>query len=72
MECWRACGYNYHKRANIFSEEYFMLYIAENLRALSKGKDLTQEDVAEIFNVSPQSVSKWERGDTLFCIYLKF
>jgi len=42
-----------------------MLYIAENLRALRKGKDLTQEDAAEMLNVSPQSVSKWERGDTL-------
>ena len=42
-----------------------MLYIAENLRALRKGKDFTQEEVAEILNVSPQSVSKWERGDTL-------
>jgi transcriptional regulator with XRE-family HTH domain len=41
-----------------------MLYIAENLKALRKGKDMTQEDVAEILSVSPQSVSKWERGDT--------
>lgn len=42
-----------------------MLNIAENLRALRKGKDLTQEAVAEILNDSPQSISKWERGDTL-------
>ena len=42
-----------------------MLYIAENLRKLRKAKDLTQEEVAEMLNVSPQSVSKWERGDTL-------
>ena len=42
-----------------------MLYIAENLRTLRKTKDFTQEEVAEILNVSPQSVSKWERGDTL-------
>ena len=41
-----------------------MLYIAENLKSLRKGKDLTQEEVAEILGVSPQSVSKWERGDT--------
>jgi len=41
-----------------------MLYIAENLRALRKSKDMTQEDVAAILGVSPQSVSKWERGDT--------
>jgi transcriptional regulator with XRE-family HTH domain len=42
-----------------------MLFIAENLRTLRKGKDLTQEEVAEMLSVSPQSVSKWERGDTL-------
>ena len=42
-----------------------MLFIAENLKTLRKRKDLTQEEVAEMLNVSPQSVSKWERGDTL-------
>ena len=42
-----------------------MLYIAENLKQLRKGKDLTQEEVAEMLGVSPQSVSKWERGDTM-------
>ncbi|MCL2498190.1 MAG: helix-turn-helix domain-containing protein, partial [Symbiobacteriaceae bacterium] len=42
-----------------------MLFIAENLKNLRKGKDLTQEEVAEMLSVSPQSVSKWERGDTL-------
>jgi transcriptional regulator with XRE-family HTH domain len=42
-----------------------MLYIAENLRSLRKARDLTQEDVADMLNVSPQSVSKWERGDTM-------
>jgi len=42
-----------------------MLYIAENLKALRKGKNLTQEEAAEMLSISPQSVSKWERGDTL-------
>ena len=41
-----------------------MLHIAENLKHLRKQKDLTQEEVAEILNVSPQTVSKWERGET--------
>ncbi len=41
-----------------------MLYIAENLKSLRKEKDFTQEQVAEMLGVSPQSVSKWERGDT--------
>ena len=42
-----------------------MLYIAENLKILRKGKDLTQEEVSEMLGVSAQSVSKWERGDTM-------
>jgi len=42
-----------------------MLYIAENLKILRKEKDLTQEAVSEMLGVSAQSVSKWERGDTL-------
>jgi len=41
-----------------------MLYIAENLKAMRKSADMTQEGVAEILGVSPQSVSKWERGDS--------
>jgi len=42
-----------------------MLYLAENLKSLRRGKNLTQEDAAELLGVSPQSVSKWERGETL-------
>ena len=41
-----------------------MLYIAENLKALRKSKEWTQEEMAEVVGVSPQSISKWERGDT--------
>ena len=41
-----------------------MLHIAENLKTLRKSKDMTQEDAAGLLSVSPQSVSKWERGDT--------
>ncbi len=40
------------------------MFIAENLKAARKKKDMTQEEVAEILGVSPQSVSKWERGET--------
>lgn len=41
-----------------------MLYIGENLKSLRKNADLTQDEIAEMLGVSPQSVSKWERGDT--------
>ena len=42
-----------------------MLYLAKNLKALRKEKGLTQEEAAVLLGVSPQSVSKWERGETL-------
>ncbi len=41
-----------------------MIYLAENLRIFRKRLGLTQEDVAEAVFVAPQSVSKWERGET--------
>lgn len=37
-------------------------YFSEKFKELRKHSDLTQEQVAEIFNVSPQSVSRWETG----------
>lgn len=37
---------------------------SENLRRLRISKQLTQEQVAEILKVSPQSVSRWECGNT--------
>ena len=36
--------------------------LAENLQLLRKQKGKTQEDLAEVFGVSSQSVSKWELG----------
>ena len=42
-----------------------MVYIAENLRRYRKEKDFTQEDIAGLLCVSPQTVSKWERGESL-------
>ena len=41
-----------------------MLYLAENLKKYRIMKDMTQEDVADYLNITPQSVSKWERGET--------
>ena len=35
---------------------------AENLKQLRKEKQMSQEDLAELLNVSRQSVSKWEQG----------
>lgn len=41
-----------------------MLYLSENLKRLRIGKNFTQEDIAEFLNITPQSVSKWERGES--------
>ncbi|MBE5817744.1 MAG: helix-turn-helix domain-containing protein [Clostridiales bacterium] len=40
-----------------------MLYLSENLKKYRIEKNLTQEDVAEYLGLTPQSVSKWERGE---------
>jgi transcriptional regulator with XRE-family HTH domain len=42
-----------------------MLFLHENLKRYRILKNLTQEDVADYLSVTPQSVSKWERGETL-------
>ena len=36
--------------------------LADNLQLLRKQKRLTQEELAEIFGVTSQSISKWELG----------
>lgn len=41
-----------------------MLFISENLKRYRILKNLTQEDIAEYLSITPQSVSKWERGDS--------
>lgn len=38
------------------------LYFSEKFKQLRKANDLTQEQIADIFQVSPQSVSRWETG----------
>lgn len=39
-------------------------HFSENLRKLRISKNFTQEQVAEMLKVSPQSVSRWECGNT--------
>ena len=38
------------------------LSIGENIKLLRKSKEITQEQLAEMVNVSCQSVSRWELG----------
>jgi len=37
-------------------------YFSEKFKALRKENDLTQEQAADIFHISPQTVSRWETG----------
>ncbi|MDR1465079.1 MAG: helix-turn-helix domain-containing protein [Oscillospiraceae bacterium] len=37
----------------------------ETIKTLRRARDLTQEQLAEVFGVSPQAVSRWETGVTL-------
>lgn len=41
-----------------------MLHLPENLKKYRMLKNLTQEDVAMYLGITPQSVSKWERGES--------
>jgi len=41
------------------------MYLNENIKRLRKEKDITQETLADFLNVSFQSVSKWERSESL-------
>lgn len=40
-----------------------MFFLSQNLKKYRILKNLTQEDIAEYLNITPQSVSKWERGE---------
>ena len=42
-----------------------MKNFGETLKKLRKQKDMTQEQLSEYVNISPQSVSKWETNLTL-------
>lgn len=46
--------------------------IGENIKRLRKEKDITQEKLSEVLNVSVTAVSKWERGETYPDITLIF
>ncbi len=40
------------------------IYFGENIKKLRKEKELTQEALADFLDVSFQTISKWERGET--------
>jgi len=40
------------------------IYFSEKFKQLRKNHELTQEEIADIFHVSPKCVSRWETGAT--------
>ena len=42
-----------------------MTSFGETVRALRLERNLTQEQLSGAMNISPQAVSKWERGGSL-------
>ncbi len=40
-----------------------MFYLAENLKKYRMKKNLTQEELADLLGLTPQSISKWERAE---------
>lgn len=40
------------------------IYFGENFKELRKERELTQEGISELFGISFQAVSKWERGES--------
>jgi transcriptional regulator with XRE-family HTH domain len=52
----------YAKKIQYEGELTMSIYFSEKFKQLRKNSDLTQEQTAEIFHVSPQSVSRWETG----------
>ena len=41
------------------------IYLSEKFKQFRKNLDLTQEQIADIFNVTPQTVSRWETGTNM-------
>ena len=50
------------------------MYIGEMIRQYRERKEITQKDLAEKLNVTPQAVSRWENGismqELLICYIL--
>lgn len=48
------------------------ILIGENIKRLRKSKNITQEELAEVFNITPAAVCKWETMETYPDITLLF
>ena len=56
-----------------FGREYMRNY-GNALRYLRRSKNYTQQDMAKMLNVSPQTISKWENGvnQIRYCFRLRY
>ena len=53
------------KKTKLMKAGKKMVNISEKISSLRKGHNLTQEALGDMVGVSPQAVSKWEKGDSL-------
>lgn len=61
MDVWRDII-----KVSISKEGFHMVQqIGENISRFRQNQNMTQEEFASRLGVTPQAVSKWERGDSL-------
>lgn len=46
--------------------------LGKNIKAFRKNKGFTQEELADLLNITPQAVSKWEKCGLHFVRYGQF
>ena len=53
-----------YKILNLYTKGVYLMKFGDNLRQIRKNKKMSQEQLAEKVNVTRQSVSKWENGES--------
>ena len=56
---------NLYKILNLYTKGVNLMKFGDNLRQIRKNKKMSQEQLSEKVNVTRQSVSKWENGESI-------